>query len=1778
MRGAMYMFPLHVEEADAEEAEKVHPVPVHALAVPSTAVDPNVIAAAIRNAPTDVVSSRSNKPMEAQVVAQLPLWAQAIVYTGCFAGAGAATNRVVLRSLTSLYYITASDAPQIKAPKRPAPAAMDGEDTPSKRTRSFRKDHLRVMAQEEDGDSTPGSQDTEDECPPRALFTQEERVAENVEKYSDLVGGIVDRLAQRMQSAAFQREEGLDLVTASECKPIMQLLKTMEKADLIRKLDPELLLNLQEMLDRQVQLGQNIDVLGTMSLNNGDEEWRASGIDQRLVARLQCTLDVGICMMVIMATQDIDRRLLAEESMDNCIQLLHHVMTRLVLPTIDASVSSTPMSQDTQVSSPRTPTSTRGRSRASLSASFNVKANKNVRKAMDRIIPVVSDFMDHLAKLVLAVKLADRWVLSFSSTMVGLFALEHSSYSASLQRSGLNVLRSVFIRHPSHRLLVLEETMGVMLKLPTSKRSLRTVKLSHSDKCVQMITTLVVALIQSSVSAHEQPFNDSSAPSGALTAEGAENSNKRTHAPLEEAHESAKLFVKALIKECLKKNEEKDNRVILENFVEDLLVLFVRPEYSGAEVLLEVLSSSLASILNANLTKDAKKLESQYSLTALNQVGKICASIKLYQVSVARDLVDEDSDAKLVIGDHAKFLTELGLKQESKVLDEEDPESRLLVFKHIVIVHMRKNVRTDMTHCDAKRLLLSRFIAHSVANESTSQMESALWKSFWDVGTDTTFKATLPTNELALRLNAHVTVSREFCRAFDRLLAHMMALLSRGIPSFRARVMKALSAIVDIDPMLMAEVSVRTAVNQCFLDEATSVRQAAVDLVGKYVTLQPVLFDRYFEMLAERLHDKGISVRKSVCKIFRCFLSLPPTDSEKDGCSDDDLRRKSACMRSLVERIGQVTEEDIIKNYIIETFQEVWFGSDVSSMNMSSFSFPDEGSDNAPPGWSAVEPGDSTPQAMRSPKDMRSPKGMRSPNGSGKKMEYISPDGKVCRSLEEAWSVYRTPSVTPSSVVRSKRSKMDDTPQLVITVIEVISKTKNMEWLVALLKKLLNYEYSKSDKPARNGKAKDRSDDIGVARARAEKIVSCLIECLLQLEEGSKLKGVTIEDREDQLLSCVKALSAFCEASPLLLSSHLETLMVYLKGDEKLNKANESKLQHQVVTMVNNILSKSERIPDRIVKSLETDLKTLIFRAPPSVVGPSVRCLATLVTNAKRPPDLLFKLLEMFFGYLVKFQDSESLADITPDVNSSLQRALFAAGQIIGAIEMDECEVPVSKLPKLKQGEIVNSLFSMFATYLKKPGNVSCSAKAVQALGFLYMSRPRMLLRAQQDTLMDTMLTSASSEINYQCLVSIKSLLKHEESRLEQGHARQKMDQKKTKKEQVQGDQEADAALIGGVMQAQLKNILALALSKQLQIRAEAVACINILLTQGLVSPLHCVPNLVALETDQVMSVRDMAHAQLIALHEKFPTLINNPAIQGIFLSHSFQIKVFNECSVFAEDKDKKKYCLFGRLYTNCIRSGRNPRNMFLKSLVNQFSDRGSILSGSNVKTKPMKTIDYLCYLTELLSALPYDVEDEPLYIIYLINRYVSLKLGRTMDELKESFGAMGVSQDILESEEDLDILNYKILKDRDTSVKVASAEVKQQQQQCCIAFAISLLIRLKFFLKNLYLLDNEKCQTYQPTNSSKATDQPALLSDRPVPLKLPTPNEMAATDSLEQNWKLFLVVWKAARADQQHLDFDAQEDALAKAKKKKGRRRKSLPARQSSANDEEEEFVEGFN
>jgi hypothetical protein len=104
-----------------------------------------------------------------------------------------------------------------------------------------------------DGSREAEGQEEVDECPPRTLFTNEERVAGSVDKYSEMLERLLEIMADRQQAAASSGSQVLAIFERSEVQALFQSLKVMEKATLIQKVEPDLIISLMSLLDKQVR-------------------------------------------------------------------------------------------------------------------------------------------------------------------------------------------------------------------------------------------------------------------------------------------------------------------------------------------------------------------------------------------------------------------------------------------------------------------------------------------------------------------------------------------------------------------------------------------------------------------------------------------------------------------------------------------------------------------------------------------------------------------------------------------------------------------------------------------------------------------------------------------------------------------------------------------------------------------------------------------------------------------------------------------------------------------------------------------------------------------------------------------------------------------------------------------------------------------------------------------------------------------------------------------------------------------------------------------------------------------------------------------------------------------------------------------------------------------------------------------------------------------------------------------------------------------------------------
>ncbi|OXB66698.1 hypothetical protein ASZ78_013089 [Callipepla squamata] len=475
----------------------------------------------------------------------------------------------------------------------------------------------------------------------------------------------------------------------------------------------------------------------------------------------------------------------------------------------------------------------------------------------------------------------------------------------------------VFSRYEKHRQLILEEIFTSLARLPTSKRSLRNFRLNSSDTdgepmYIQMVTALVLQLIQCVVHL----------PSAEKDSNSDEELNKKVDQDVlitnsyETAMRTAQNFLSIFLKKCGSKQGEEDYRPLFENFIQDLLSTVNKPEWPAAELLLSLLGRLLVHQFSNKSTEMALRVASlDYLGTVAARLRKDAVTSKMDQGSIARilkqasggeddiqqlqkallDYLDEntETDASLVFSRKfyiAQWFRDTTMETEKAIKSQKDEDSS-------EGTHHAKDVETTgqiMHRAESRKKFLRSIIKTTPSQFSTLKIYS-----------DTV------DYEDACLIVRYLASMRPFAQSFDIYLTQILRVLGENAIAVRTKAMKCLSEVVAVDPSILARPDMQRGVHGRLMDNSTSVREAAVELLGRFVLCRPQLAEQYYDMLIERILDTGISVRKRVIKILR------------DICIEQPTFPKITEM--CVKMIRRVNDEEGIKKLVNETFQKLWF-------------------------------------------------------------------------------------------------------------------------------------------------------------------------------------------------------------------------------------------------------------------------------------------------------------------------------------------------------------------------------------------------------------------------------------------------------------------------------------------------------------------------------------------------------------------------------------------------------------------------------------------------------------------------------------------------------------------------------------------------------------------------------------------------------------------------------------------------------------------------------------
>lgn len=160
---------------------------------------------------------------------------------------------------------------------------------------------------------------------------------------------------------------------------------------------------------------------------------------------------------------------------------------------------------------------------------------------------------------------------------------------------------------------------------------------------------------------------------------------------------------------------------------------------------------------------------------------------------------------------------------------------------------------------------------------------------------------------------ALTVLSMDFCRQFDYILKILLDSVTSEQITVRTRSLKSVTQMLEKDPSLLDRArSVKTLITNCATDASPMVRDSALTLIGKCITLRPALEQDFLRHVLRLSDDPATGVRKRSMKLLKDIY-----------LRNSDKNVKTIVGDSLLQRVKD--PDTGVSDLARQTFEEIWF-------------------------------------------------------------------------------------------------------------------------------------------------------------------------------------------------------------------------------------------------------------------------------------------------------------------------------------------------------------------------------------------------------------------------------------------------------------------------------------------------------------------------------------------------------------------------------------------------------------------------------------------------------------------------------------------------------------------------------------------------------------------------------------------------------------------------------------------------------------------------------------
>ncbi|KAI2790334.1 hypothetical protein POX_d05844 [Penicillium oxalicum] len=507
------------------------------------------------------------------------------------------------------------------------------------------------------------------------------------------------------------------------------------------------------------------------------------------------------------------------------------------------------------------------------------------------------------------------------------------------RRGAMDVLAKIFSRYPAQRSYILDQILGSLEKLPSTRQSARQFKIADG-KNIQLLTALVLQLVQTT--ALETPTRSNSkrrlqASTGddedELMDDGTNEEDLvhdddndpgvnlerlavRVNRLYDNAIRSAQYIVTFIVQRAMNATKSGDQpfRNILDLFTEDLINVLGSTDWPASELLLRIMASHMVGI--ADLDKSSAQAKSM-ALELLGWMGSAISDLIANAQHMLPALEDNDSNDSL--------------KQQfddftSRALHPQDLVATDGPYR-MALEYLLQDKSSDNSQLTSTRGFYMAAWAKVVCNlyynsedktdvpedSTTSELIDLLSRAFSDPRYLETHRKFNSISSASGRFAYILTVLNSgFGKAFDTILKVLLNSIASDQAKVRSRSLKSVIEMLEKDPNLLdRDASVMRLILRCTTDASPMVRDSALSLIAKCIGLRPKLEEQGCRSILACAGDATAGVRKRCIGLLRDLYQKT---------SRQEL--KLAILDSFLQRTGD--HEESVAVLARQTFEEIW--------------------------------------------------------------------------------------------------------------------------------------------------------------------------------------------------------------------------------------------------------------------------------------------------------------------------------------------------------------------------------------------------------------------------------------------------------------------------------------------------------------------------------------------------------------------------------------------------------------------------------------------------------------------------------------------------------------------------------------------------------------------------------------------------------------------------------------------------------------------------------------